>query len=149
MGAVADTADRRKFIAYGLLLANGATAGDVTQNWQMAVADTIRDLRPQHLALLERFTWAADRLGFPVSGRSADAVPEYLEESQLEKIAADLPALPSLIAVLQRRGLIVNKSVGGSTAAFFAGGGSANVWQITPFGEQVHRLMLDIGQRLQ
>jgi len=65
----------------------------------MALADTIRDLRPQQLALLERFTWTADQLGFPnVVGKSAGVVPEFLEQGQLDKVAPDLPALPSLIA---------------------------------------------------
>lgn len=147
MDAVEDTADQKKLVAYALILAAGAMTIDGTQNWQIALAETIRDLRPQHLALLDRFTWTTDRLGLAnVREDGTEVVPEFLDEKQIARIGSDLPALPSLLAVLQRHGLLLGKSVGGGGG--FGMGGAYPVWQLTAFGQQVHRLMLDLGHRL-
>ena len=46
-----------------LALANGVKSGGERSHWQSAFVRAIGDLDPQHLDLVERFTWTRVRLG--------------------------------------------------------------------------------------
>lgn len=149
LDAAADTASRDKLIAYCLALASGVSMPEDHDRWQSALVRTIRELGPEHLVLLDRFTWTANRLGLGDGSEDFNRVPEQLEDGQVEMVAGDIPALRSALATLQRLGLLAAQYPG--TGMAFSGGGSGpiSLWKLTDFGAQVLDLLRQIGDRLQ
>ncbi len=142
MAASADTAMRKKLVAYALALADGVKSSGEPSYWQSALVNAMRDLDHQHLALLERFTWTRARLGLDFAN---DEVAPYLDAGQVEQIGADIAPLSSVLAVLLGHGLLEQEFVGGGMAFR---GTSRGLWRLTPFGAQVLELLRDLGERL-
>jgi hypothetical protein len=146
LGAAADTADREKLIVYSLALASGASMPADEDHWQSTLVRTIRDLGAEHLVLLDRFTWSMNRLSLAGGGAEFDSVPSALNDGQVEMVASDIPALPSVLATLQGHGLLVHEF---ATVALFDGGGSPiGTWKLTDFGSQVLDLLRQLGSGL-
>jgi hypothetical protein len=146
MSAAADTADQKKLIAYALALRDG-TVGSMPEHWQSALVRAIRDLAPEHLELLDRFTRTSNELLLGDGTPEFDRVPLQLSDGQVAMVSPDIAALPSALAVLQGHGLLVHLFVsGGSTLGM---GGSSGYWQITEFGVEVLNLFKALGERLE
>ncbi len=141
MDASADTAMREKLVAYALALADGVGSSGEPSHRQSALVRAIRDLDPQHLALLEQFTWTRIRLGLDFANED---VPPYLDAGQVEKIGTGVAPLSSVLAVLEGHGLLAHEFVGGGSFS----GSSRGLWQLTPFGRQVVELLRELGERL-
>ncbi len=148
LDAAGETAMREKLVAYGLALGEGVATSDADY-WQSALVRAVRDLGPEHLALLDRFTWTTNKLGLG-DGTSGDfdIVPIQLADGQVEMVARDIPALSSALAMLQRHGLLMHQfAAGGATLG--GGPGPLGSWKLTEFGRQVHDLLRELGSRLE
>jgi hypothetical protein len=124
MAASADTAMRKKLVAYALALADGVKSSGEPSYWQSALVNAMRDLDHQHLALLERLTWTRARLGLDFAN---DEVAPYLDAGQVEQIGAHIAPLSSVLAVLLGHGLLEQEFVGGGMAFR---GTSRGLWRI-------------------
>ena len=98
-----------------------------------AFVRTLDDLDQSHLNLLERFTWTSNRLGLGDGSAAFDSVPEALNRGQIELVANDLPIVSSLIAVLERQGLVTFDGL---------------YYRITDFGTAVLDRLDEVGQVL-
>jgi hypothetical protein len=149
LDAAADTASREKLIVYALALASGASMPSDEDRWQSVLVRTLRNLGPEHLALLDRFAWTQNGLGLASGGAEFDKIPEALNDVQVEMVARNIPiqALGSVLATLQRLGLLVHEFA--TTVNFDGGGRPIGLWRLTDFGSEVFGLLRRLGSRLQ
>jgi hypothetical protein len=145
--AAGDTTMREKLVALALALASGTSEDNKDLQWQSAFVHALNDLAREHLVMLDRFTMTQNQLGLGDGDPAFDSVPEQIGDNQLDMIGKDMPALRSILAVLQRHGLVVNKFVGGG--AVLGGGGALGIWQLTDFGKEFHQLLMKIGEVLE
>ena len=146
MDAAEDTATRERLVLYALALASGARSTE-THRWEAALVDAVKDLRVEHFIFLERFAQALRKN--PVTGAPRTAGLWFrfaLDERTLQQIGPDLPSLPSIIAALERHGLVARRSAGGGTA--FRGGPQPAMWDLTAFGQAVLGLLQDLEGKL-
>jgi hypothetical protein len=134
--ATSNTSLRGKVIAYALSLAEGTEPMTDERGlaWEAAFVRALDDLDEDHLLLLDRFTHSGNDLGLGDGSEAFESPPEALNDAQLETAAEGIVNLPSVIAVLQRNGLVrpdtgVGASYGGSTAF--------TNWRLTQFGREV------------
>jgi len=135
-----NTVSNEKLIAYAIALANG-TLDRASVDWETTFVRVLDDLDQTHLFLLERFTTEGRGGGRP----EFDAVPKQLNSSHLASLASDLPNLPSLVAGLQRNGLISSEASGGGATG---PAGAQTVWTITEFGKALLERLYEVGESL-
>jgi len=133
--ATEDTTLRGKILSFAMSLAKGTSPGmsDASLRWEKTFVRVVDDLDPVHLELLDRFTWTSNQLGLGNGAPEFDEVPAALNLGQVEMVTMDLDILPSLLAVLQRHGLIASTDTGGGPL----GGSGSTYWKVTSFGCEV------------
>jgi len=144
--AAADTATREKLVTYALALANGVRGENPDGHWESTFVDVIHNLGPNHLELLDRFTRTSNELGLGDGSQEFDSPLGQLNDVQIELVAKDLPALRSILAVLQRDGLLDHRFVSGG--GFIGVSTTSGLWELTDFGTTVHDVLKELGRRL-
>jgi hypothetical protein len=106
----------------------------------------LRQVLRQGSVVLDKFTRSANTLGLGDGDPAFDEPTEYLNEYQLDMVAAELPNRTALIAVLERHGLVARVTSSGGMA--FSSGPETATWRITDFGRDVHARLLEVGRIL-
>jgi hypothetical protein len=114
--------------------------------WETAFVRALSDLDRLHIGLLERFTWTGNRL-FGGDTPGLDQPVAALNDGQLKTVMPEFgDVLESLLATLQRHGLIEPLETAGPVLG--GGRGPLTTWQITEFGTRFVERMQDVGERL-
>lgn len=142
--AAMDSASEEKLILYAVSLAAGTMSDDSSEiAWETLLVRVLDDLDVSHLDMLNRFTMTSLELGLG-EGPEFDSVPSSLNAAQIEIVAGDLPNRASLLAVLERHGLIERYTAAGGMS--FSIGPPMVHARITDFGSDVHERLLAVGR---
>lgn len=142
--AAADSPLREKLILLAVSLAAGTVSTDTpTIQWETQFVRALDDLDGPHVELLRIFQKTSKEL---FGEEASDRVPESLNSVQLDNVASHLPNLTSLLAVLERHGLVRTFSTSGGMS-FSTGRGPAN-YEITDFGVAFQERLAAVGQYL-
>jgi hypothetical protein len=145
LSAAQSAAQPEKLVAYAVSLANGSVAEDVADvEWETTFVRVLDDLDWAHVSVLSCFTRTATELGLQMPGSDPDPAMHTLSEVQVE-IVTEVANLPSVLAVLQRHGLVAFRARSGGMT--FSGGSGGN-WQITSFGVAFMDRMTAVGDAL-
>jgi hypothetical protein len=132
--ASTNTVVPEKLVAFALALVSG-TSSTSDISWETTFVRVLDDVDQPHLSLLDRFTLPANRTGLG-DGPEFDRVPDGLSPTQVAIVGAGLPNLPSLVAGLQRNGLITLDARGDGA------------WTITEFGHAMLDRLRRVGEML-
>jgi hypothetical protein len=123
-----------KLVCLSLSLADSAY-DPTTQHvaWENAFVRSIDDLDRLHFELLRRFTRTANDLGLGDGSTEFDKPIEALNRVQVDMVTTDMPIVSSLLAVLERQGLV---------------GFDGLYYRITDFGTDVLTRLVEVGDLL-
>lgn len=103
--------------------------------WEAMFVRTLDDLDEGHIDLLDRFLWSANKLGLGGGQPEFEEPVNGLNRAQLDLVMPDLKDMvDSMVAVVERHGLIARTERGGGS--FGGGGGGPTHWVITTFGRE-------------
>jgi hypothetical protein len=134
-------------VLYAVSLAAGVLTDDAAEvQWETLFVRAIDDLDPAHIELLDLFPKTANQLGLGSGAAEFDAPVNSLNSEQLDIVAGHLPNRASLLAVLERHGLIIGYTATGGMA--FSIGAAQLSFAITDFGSEVHERLAAVGRYL-